>query len=102
MPLAVIMAYFGADGSGLRVVLVLGVWIIGQVLDGYYITPKIQGKNIGLSPLAIMLALIAGAKVLGIFGMLIAIPCLSALKVIFKYYYSYAILKTFPYRRVSK
>ena len=91
--------------SGGGVAMLLGVSIVFGVvsfLESMFITPKIQGKNIGLSPLAIMLALIAGAKVLGIFGMLIAIPCLSALKVIFKYYYSYAILKTFPYRSVSK
>ena len=91
--------------SGGGVAMLLGVSIVFGVvsfLESMFITPKSQGKNIGLSPLAIMLALIAGAKVLGIFGMLIAIPCLSALKVIFKYYYSYAILKTFPYRSVSK
>ena len=98
---AVIMALVSGGGIGM-VVGVLIVYGIVSFLESMFITPKIQGKNIGLSPLAIMLALIAGAKVMGIFGMLIAIPCLSALKVIFKYYYKYAISKTFPYRNVSK
>lgn len=86
-------------GGWAMVVGVLVVFGIVSFLESMFITPKIQGKNIGLSPLAIMLALIAGAKVMGIFGMLIAIPCLSALKVIFKYYYEYAILRTFPYKK---
>ncbi len=94
---AVIMALVSGGGW----LMLLGVAIVFSVvsfLESMFITPKIQGKNIGLSPLVIMLALIAGAKVSGIFGMLIAIPILSALKIIFSYYYEYAIAKTFPYK----
>lgn len=94
---AVIMAL--VSGGGWMMILGVGiVFSIVSFLESMFITPKIQGKNIGLSPLAIMLALIAGANVLGIFGMLIAIPVLSALKITFTYYYDYAISKTFPYK----
>lgn len=75
MPLAVIMAYFGADGSGLRVVLVLVVWIVGQVLDGYYITPKIQGDKTGLGYAGVIFSFLFWPIVLGpMLGLLLAIP----------------------------
>jgi predicted PurR-regulated permease PerM len=69
------MAYFGADGSGLRVVLVLVVWIIGQVLDGYYITPKIQGDKTGLGYAGVIFSFLFWPIVLGpMLGLLLAIP----------------------------
>lgn len=75
IPLAVIMAYFGADGSGLRVVLVLVVWIIGQILDGYYITPKIQGDKTGLGYAGVIFSFLFWPIVLGpMLGLLLAIP----------------------------
>ena len=75
MPLAVIMAYFGAEGSGLRVVLVLVVWIIGQLLDGYYITPKIQGDKTGLGYAGVIFSFLFWPIVLGpMLGLLLAIP----------------------------
>jgi predicted PurR-regulated permease PerM len=75
IPLAVIMAYFGADGSGLRVVLVLVVWIVGQVLDGYYITPKIQGDKTGLGYAGVIFSFLFWPIVLGpMLGLLLAIP----------------------------
>lgn len=91
-----------SGGGWVMVIGVLVVFSVVSILESVFITPRIQGKNVGLSPLAIMLALIAGAKLMGIFGMLIAIPCLSALKVIFNHYYNYAILRTFPYRDDDK
>jgi len=48
LPLALPLAFFGMGGSLTRVVLVCVVWIIGQFLDGYLITPKIQGNKTGL------------------------------------------------------
>lgn len=91
---AVIMALF-SGGSWVMIGGVVLVYTTVSVLDSMFITPKIQGKNIGISPLAIMLALIAGAKLLGIFGMLISIPVLSSIKVIFNRYYFYSIKNLF-------
>lgn len=82
LPIALSIAYFVADGSGLRVVLVLIVWGLGQFLDGYFITPKIQGDKTGLGYAGVIFSFFFWATVLGpMLGMLLAIP-LSAFCVV--------------------
>ncbi|MBE6381965.1 MAG: AI-2E family transporter [Lentisphaerae bacterium] len=83
LPIALPLAYFGPGGSGLRVTLVLAVWATIQVLDGYLITPKIQGDRTGLNYIGVIFSFIFWTAVLGpVLGMLLAIP-LSAFWVVF-------------------
>ena len=70
---------FGVDWHVLGVFAVFG---ISQVIEGYYLTPKIIGESVGLSPMVVMIALIVGASLMGIWGMLIAIPVTAVLSVI--------------------
>lgn len=51
-----------------------GIFIAGQTLEGNFITPMLVGRSVGLHPLWIFFALMAGASVGGILGMLIAVP----------------------------
>ena len=82
LPLALPLAYFGHGGSLTRLFLVLGVWVVGQVLDGYLITPKIQGNKTGLGYAGVIFSFFFWATVLGpMLGMLLAIP-LSAFCVV--------------------
>lgn len=75
LPLALTFAYFGLGGSGLKVVLVLLVWGIGQFLDGYFITPKIQGDKTGLGYAGVIFSFMLWTMFLGpLLGMLLAIP----------------------------
>lgn len=53
---------------------------IVQFLEGNFITPKIMGKSVGLHPLVVMIALIFFGKLLGFWGMLIAVPITAILK----------------------
>jgi len=77
------MAFFGEGGSGLRLGLVLAVFCVVQVVDGYFITPRIQGKKTGLNDVAIIFSLLFwGVVFKGILGVLLAIP-LSAFIVVF-------------------
>ena len=77
------MSFFGEGGSALRLGLVLGVFCIVQFLDGYFITPRIQGKKTGLNDVAIIFSLLFwGVVFKGILGVLLAIP-LSAFIVVF-------------------
>lgn len=77
------MALFGDGGSGLRLGLVLGVFCVVQFIDGYFITPRIQGKRTGLNDVAIIFSLLFwGVVFKGILGVLLAIP-LSAFIVTF-------------------
>jgi len=82
LPLAIPLAYFAHGGSLTRLVLVLFVWACGQFLDGYFITPKIQGDKTGLGYAGVIFSFVFWATVLGpMLGMLLAIP-LSAFCVV--------------------
>lgn len=71
------------DGSGgTHVLLVLGFMAAVHVLDITVLTPRILGGSIGLSPVAVILSLLAGAKLLGFAGLLIAIPMAAMLRVL--------------------
>lgn len=58
------------------------VFAIVQILEGFLITPKFVGNKVGLSAFATMLSLIIGGNLLGLSGMLIAIPIAAILKTI--------------------
>lgn len=82
LPLALPLAYFTHGGSFMRLVMVLVVWGCGQLLDGYFITPKIQGGKTGLGYAGVIFSFVFWATVLGpMLGMLLAIP-LSAFCVV--------------------
>ena len=82
LPIALPLAYFGPGGSTMRLVLVLVVWLAGQFLDGYLITPRIQGNKTGLGYAGVIFSFFFWSKLLGpVFGMLMAIP-LSAFCVV--------------------
>ena len=82
LPLALPIAYFGDGGSLLRLVGVLAVWLTGQVLDGYLITPKIQGEKTGLGYAGVIFSFFFWGVVFhSMLGLLLAIP-LSAFCVV--------------------
>jgi predicted PurR-regulated permease PerM len=63
---------------------VVPVWIvigIGQALEGTLVTPMLVGKRIGLSPVAVIFALLAFGQIFGFFGILLALPASAALLV---------------------
>ena len=77
------LAFFG-DGGGLTLLcLVLAVFAVVQVFDGYFLTPKIMGKQTGLDDVTVIFSLLFWGVVFGsIMGILLAIP-LSAFVVVF-------------------
>ena len=82
LPVALPLAYFVHGGSLTRLLLVLLVWGFGQFLDGYFITPRIQGNKTGLGYAGVIFSFFFWATVLGpLLGMLLAIP-LSAFCVV--------------------
>ncbi len=76
---AVIIAFTISPIKGL---LVLLSYIAVQQLEAQFFAPKIMGKAVGLSPVIIILSLLAGAKLMGILGIIIAVPVAAALAVI--------------------
>ena len=82
LPMALPIAYFGDDGSLLRLIGVVAVWLTGQVLDGYLITPKIQGEKTGLGYAGVIFSFFFWGVVFhSLLGLLLAIP-LSAFCVV--------------------
>jgi predicted PurR-regulated permease PerM len=76
---------FSAAGGVLHTVTMLAVvYGSGQILEGFYLTPKLVGKRIGLHPLAVIFALLAFGQVLGFVGVLIALPLSAVLLVAFR------------------
>lgn len=58
----------------LHPVLVLGVFVLGQLLEGFVLTPKIVGDSVGLHPVAVIFAILAGGTLFGFLGVLLALP----------------------------
>jgi predicted PurR-regulated permease PerM len=63
---------------------VLGVHAVIQGLEGFVITPKIMGDTVGISAIAVLLALLVGAELLGFAGVLLAVPAAAVLKILFE------------------
>jgi len=68
--------------SPLKALFVLIAYILIQQLESQFLAPKIMGKAVGLSPVIIILALLCGAKLMGILGVIIAVPIAAALAVL--------------------
>jgi predicted PurR-regulated permease PerM len=85
--LAALTLAFVQYGDWLHPVMVLGVFVVVQSLEGLFISPKIMGERVGLHPVVIIIAVMTGTTLLGgILGGVLAIPLAAALRVImFRY-----------------
>ena len=61
---------------------VLVVFGVVQALEGYVITPRIVGEKVGLSPVVVIIVLLLGGEVLGLVGVLLAIPIAGIVRVL--------------------
>lgn len=57
------------------------VFAIVQLIEGYVLTPLIAGRATGLDPVTILVAVLAGGTIMGVYGMLLAIPLVACLKI---------------------
>jgi predicted PurR-regulated permease PerM len=64
---------------------VVAVWGIGQVIESYFLTPKLVGDRIGLHPMAVIFAVLAGGQLFGFLGMLLALPVAAVANVMLRY-----------------
>lgn len=76
-----------------KALLVLIICFIIQTLESDVLTPYIHSKNIKIHPLIVILTLLVFASLMGIIGMMIAVPVLSIIKITLKHY---PIIKTKP------
>ncbi|MBX7157302.1 MAG: AI-2E family transporter [Verrucomicrobiae bacterium] len=83
---ALTIAYLQSQGF-LLPGLVVVVFVVTQMIEGFFITPKIMGDRVGLHPLTVIIAILFWSQVLGgILGALLAIPLTATVRVLFVRY----------------
>jgi predicted PurR-regulated permease PerM len=71
-----------AAGAGLwRVGGVIGVFVAVQMIEGYFLTPRILGGRVSLHPMAVFLGMLIGGKLFGFLGIILAVPTIAVAKV---------------------
>jgi predicted PurR-regulated permease PerM len=68
-----------------EVFMVIGVFAVGQFIEGNILTPKLVGNRVGLHPLWVIFALMAGGALFGFLGILLAVPAGAAIGVLVRY-----------------
>jgi predicted PurR-regulated permease PerM len=64
-----------------RVLIVAAVFGVGQAIEGNYLTPKLVGGRVGLHPVWVIFALLAGGALFGFVGVLLAVPVAAVIGV---------------------
>lgn len=72
-----------------EIVLVVGVFLVVQAIETVFVYPIAVGNSVNLHPIVIILALLVGAEIAGILGMIIIIPLIAILKVTFELLHRY-------------
>jgi predicted PurR-regulated permease PerM len=76
------LVQFGDVAHVLQVIAVFGV---GQIVDGLILSPWLVGERIGLHPVAVIFAVMAGGQLFGFFGVLLALPAAAVLVVLLRH-----------------
>jgi predicted PurR-regulated permease PerM len=71
--------------GGFTVLLVWVVFVGGNVIDNLFLTPKLVGNRIGLHPVAVIFAILAGGELFGFLGVLLALPAAASIMVWIRY-----------------
>lgn len=79
--IGILVAWLQA-GDLMFVGIIAAIFIVGQLVEGNFLTPKFVGDSVGLHPLWVFFALMAGGALFGIVGMLIAVPVAAVISVI--------------------
>ena len=79
--LAGLLEFSTAGGATQAVLMVAVVYGFGQLLESFFLTPRLVGERIGLHPLAVIFALLAFGQLFGFVGILVALPVSAVLLV---------------------
>lgn len=83
--LAIGLALFQFWDAPQWIVVIAIIFVIGQVVEGNVLTPKLVGSSVGLHPVWLMFALSAFGSLMGFTGMLVAVPVAASLGVFFRF-----------------
>jgi predicted PurR-regulated permease PerM len=80
-----IIATLVQHGDAAHLLMVLGVFAIGQTMEGFVLVPWLVGDRIGLHPVAVIFAIMAGGQLFGFLGVLLALPVAAVTMVLLRY-----------------
>lgn len=83
--LAIGLALVQFWGDWVSIGVVVGIFALGQFLEGNVVTPRIVGNSVGLHPLWLLFALSAFGSLFGFLGLLVAVPVAAALGVLTRF-----------------
>ena len=66
--------------------------LVVQQIDNHFISPKVMGRAVRLHPVAVMIALLLGASLAGLWGMLLSVPGLAIARIVGVHYYATRVL----------
>ena len=66
-------------------VVVAGIFAVGQAIEGNFLTPKLVGQSVGLHPVWVMFALLAGGSLFGFTGLMLAVPVAAVIGVMVRF-----------------
>lgn len=72
-----------ATVSAQKVLVVIVFFIVQQQIENHILVPKVMQRQVGISPVAVIVALLIGGSLLGITGALMAVPTVAILQVLF-------------------
>jgi predicted PurR-regulated permease PerM len=78
---AVVVALLRSPALALKVII---VYTIIQQIESHLIAPQILGKSMGLHPVVVIMALIAGGQFFGIPGMIVAVPVVAVVRILIR------------------
>jgi predicted PurR-regulated permease PerM len=84
--IALVVALFQFDNY-YYILLVFGVFAIGQAIEGMVLTPWLIGDRIGLHPVAVIFAVLAGGQLFDFLGVLLALPAAAVIMVLLRHLY---------------
>jgi len=74
-------------GDLIHIVYVLIAFAVGQILESFFLTPWLVGDKIGMHPVAVMFAVLAGGQLFGFVGVLLALPVAAVAMVLLRFAY---------------
>ena len=81
--------FFAAISNGksipIKALWVSVFWVLIQWTENNLVAPKIIGENMGMHPMIILLSIIIGGGVFGVFGMLLSVPIVAIFRIVVKY-----------------
>ena len=80
---SVAIAQFWPDAT--PILMVLGIFLVGQFAEGYILSPKLVGESIGVHPVWLIFALFAFSYLFGFVGLLLAVPLAAAIGVLARF-----------------